>query len=395
MKIISKLTDKRINALSVFLEIDYKEYMELSKDIIENNELQRKKVRKSDTVYSLLKKDIQEGGLIPPIVLAIPVEHYKLNSNSDDITESDIENIMKLNTSNLLILDGLQRTYTMLALKEELRNYHNEMEKVNNYTFRVELYLGINKFGVLYRMLTLNTGQTPMSFRHQVEIVYKDLLDVDIDGIELITEKNSRKANVLGVYKFKDVIDGLNSYLERNELPITKNDVLSNIKSLEKLSIEDEQEDIFKEFLTTYNNFIKKVDELTGNYKIEDADLEEYNVDSDPFGDNSIKVFNKSQAMTGFGAAVGKLKDRNVIKGLDEVDDNISKLEYTNDKEEWLLEMIKNLDDIRNSSKKIGNSQRLYFQHFFRSLFNPDGDGYCDLYNATKDAYSKYRIDME
>lgn len=53
---------------------------------------------------------------------------------------------------------------------------------------RLEVYVNINKFGVLYRMLTLNTGQTPMSVRHQIEMLYSDMLDKEINGVKLITE---------------------------------------------------------------------------------------------------------------------------------------------------------------------------------------------------------------
>ena len=78
---------------------------------------------------------------------------------------------------NLIILDGLQRTYTILELIEELKSEEDnqeELSKVLSNSIRIEVFLGINKIGILYRMLTLNTGQTPMSIRHQIEILYSD-----------------------------------------------------------------------------------------------------------------------------------------------------------------------------------------------------------------------------
>ena len=79
---------------------------------------------------------------------------------------------------------------------------------------RIELYLGINKFGILYRMLTLNTGQTPMSVRHQIEMLYQDYLTHDIEGIKVLREVDENNNNELGTYNFKSVIEGFNSYLK-------------------------------------------------------------------------------------------------------------------------------------------------------------------------------------
>ena len=55
-----------------------------------------------------------------------------------------------------------------------------------------------------------------------------------------------------------------------------------------------------------------------------------------------------------------------------------------------MLDMLKNLDIIRNTSKKIGNAQRMYFQYFFRELFNKDGDSFLDLEKAVSNGYEKY-----
>lgn len=101
----------------------------------------------------------------------------------------------------MIILDGLQRTYTILDLESELVKEHDDetLDRVLNNSIRVEIYLGINKIGILYRMLTLNTGQTPMSIRHQIEILYSDYLDKSINDITLLRETDSRPIKTLEI----------------------------------------------------------------------------------------------------------------------------------------------------------------------------------------------------
>lgn len=60
MKIMSKIYDQRINSRNVYVESSFGEYLKFAKKIIHNNELQRKRVKTSKTIYSLLKSDLQQ-----------------------------------------------------------------------------------------------------------------------------------------------------------------------------------------------------------------------------------------------------------------------------------------------------------------------------------------------
>lgn len=387
MKIISRIYDNRIESENIFIEIKYKEYLEFSKEIIKNNELQRKKVKSSKTVYSLLKDDLKIGCIIPPIVLAISDKGYSKLWRDDEVLK-----FINENKKNLLILDGLQRTYTLMAAESELKAHDSMLQEFYNRDLRLELYLGINKFGILYRMLTLNTGQTPMSLRHQIEILYKNFLDEPIVGVQVVSETDNVKAGDPGVYNFKDVIEGFNSYLERNELPIDKIDVLQNIKSLEKLSKEDRHKDVFREFVEMYNELALKLYRLSNQCIVEQEMLDAYEIMSPPFGKDVFKIFSKSQALTGFGAALGKLKDYELINHISDVKFNIDKIRCND--EEWIYLLLKKLDIIKNDSKKIGNSQRMYFQYLFRELFNKQGDSFLSLEDAIENGYNKYRTQV-
>lgn len=382
MRVASSLFDSRINAKNVLIEISVKEYENLVQDILKKNEFQRKRVRSSKTIYALLKEDLLRQCVIPPIVLALTND---VGFDSDD----EFNNILIKNKSHLVILDGLQRTHTIFDLLFELRTKDNQQDlnAVENTVLRVEIYIGLNRLGILYRMLTLNTGQTPMSLRQQIEMLYLDYLNKNIQGIELVRESEGRTANQQHQYNFKEVIEGFNSYLDRDELPIDKSDILENINSLEKLSKENQSSELFDKYIVAFDKFISRTIEICGNDKLSEEYINEHGI---PFGINALQVFKKPQAMSGFGAALGKLIDFTIISDIDDV---IIVIDAVNlDDGEDFLETINNsLLWIKNNSKKIGNAQRTFFAFYFRELFNSDTDGYGDLTKASSIAFRKYQ----
>ena len=393
MVVLSTELDKRINSYNLYAETTFGEYLEFANDIIKNNDFQRKRVNASKTIYSLLKSDLKKGCVIPPLVLAI-TDNNKIDVNNSEELSQSIENVIKNTPENVLILDGLQRTYTLIdAYNDILEEYKGTPGKINEFRefkVRLEIYVNINKFGVLYRMLTLNTGQTPMSARHQLEILYHDKLDTDFDGIRLITEKQGTANPNKDEFIFKNVIEGFNSFMNRSELPVDRQDLLDNVEMLENLSSENIQNDLFEDFLALYTKFFKKLRDKNGDYALTEEDRQNYEISNTPFGKNVSKVFSSSQAMTGFGAALGKMKDLEVIKDFHDVEESISKISDDKSDIKWFLELLKRFDDIKTNSKKIGNAQRMFMHYFFRELFNKDSDSYLNLMESVKNGYKKY-----
>ena len=390
MKVASKVKDGRINAVNVLLDMNIKEYLEVAGHIIKNNEFQRKRVKNSSTVYALLKKDLRSNCTMPPIVLAIKAEKMNHLLNPFDIEEDQIKSLFK--PENLIILDGLQRTYTILDLVEELTKENNSevLENVMNNSIRVEVYLGINKIGILYRMLTLNTGQTPMSIRHQIEMLYSDYAENNIEDVRLFKETDSKSVRNIGEYQFRDVFEGFNSYLDRDELGISRNEVLENIQNLEKLALENGSSDLFKDYILTYNKLIKKVDSFNIGWEINKSEIEINGL----FGKNILQIFTKSQVLSGFGAAIGKLKDSKVIEGFETIKNDIDNIVVSKKEDSNLdfamVNLLGKLDDIKNRAKKIGVEQRMFFTYFFRELFNPNSDSYLDMNSAIESGFNKY-----
>lgn len=55
-------------------------------------------------------------------------------------------------------------------------------------------------------MITLNNGQKPMSPRHQIEVLLRNVYDFDELPIELKTEKESNRKKLNGSFKKEDII---------------------------------------------------------------------------------------------------------------------------------------------------------------------------------------------
>ncbi|WP_269997960.1 hypothetical protein [Arthrobacter sp. B2a2-09] len=347
------------------------------------NEFQRRRVSSSKTVYSLLKDDMRRGCVIPPLVLAL-TEAGQGVTGLDDI---ELEALIINNASRLVILDGLQRTHTIIDLLQEVaRVPDNGGEFPEEDTpVRVEIYLGLNRLGILYRMLTLNTGQTPMSLRQQIEMLYLDYQDLD-PGIQLVKEADNRMATKLHEYNFKDVVEGFNAYLNRDELPIDRAGLLENIRSLEKLSKENQDSDIFRKYVTTLDRFTSHAVSLAGEAQLSPEQLE----DVSPFGRNTAQIFKKPQAMSGLGSALGKLIDRGVLESLDHATRVIPKI-HLDDGEDFLLEINRSLTWLKNNTSKIGNAQRTFFTYYFREILNQDTDSYLDMRAAAESALRKYQ----
>ncbi|WP_314180342.1 hypothetical protein [Abiotrophia defectiva] len=385
VKILSKIEDKKIKTTNYLIELTIGDYLKFAKDIISNNKYQRKRVRSSISIYSQLKEDLKYGCVIPPIVLAIDdndMGQMKLNENN-------AEELLKKS----MILDGLQRTYTILDCYDDFEKSGGDRVEFLNSKLRVEVYGGIKRFGILYRMLTLNTGQTPMTLRHQIEILYSNY-DLDIDNITLIKEVDGRSPKIIGEYKFQDIIDGFISYLQADFLPMTRATILEIIKTLETISNEDVNEDLFKIFVEIYYSLSTKMASLLSEddiTKMKDALKESdilfgsgsENVISFLFAENIFSLMSKPQVMAGFGSGLSYLKQHKKISSISDIISQIDCLECGGDEPyDWFMELNVSLYGIKQSASKIGNSQRMYFHDFFRLLFDNSGDSFMNL-NAT------------
>lgn len=387
MEVLSKpIMDNKIGAYNVMCQLSMKEYYELVKDSMKKNEFQRKRVPSAKNIYSLLKDDLVTGCIIPPIVLSI-FDDYQ-NLADDKATIIDYVNEHK---DNLIILDGLQRTFTIQEIynQEDLENKSEVLEQV----IRVEFYLGLNREGVLYRMLTLNTGQTRMSLRHQIEMIYRDLLFKDNDAHLVFLKDTEKEQKATNIFYFNEAVDAFTSFLNGDYLQITREKLLDTIETFSELSKLKNNRDAFIDLMKLYSLFLKKANELLDGRT---EDIEEYAKQKDIkplFGNDAISLFNKSQCMTGFAAAVYRLLDLGCYDNILDISEGIDSLQ-NEDFYDGVIKMISCLDDIRNHASKIGNSQRCWFYYFFKNLMDHQNtDTYMKVYETCVVSQRNYSRD--
>lgn len=384
------------------------EYYPLASAIINKNDLQRKKVNVRGKPYVLLRKDLLNGCIMPPIILAITEEYnskIKLivsnilgNNEIKSVDEKLLEQHVSsaISDGQLLILDGLQRTYT-------IQECHNEavergiLDYFKSQTVRTEIYLGLSKVGILYRMLTLNTGQTPMSFRHQIEMLYHDYLKSETslpDGIEILREADERRARGASKYKYSDVVDMFYAFSTGNPSSLDKQALVDQLSELDFLEGFTPDTGDMTELLLCYNTFVRKIEAESGDWTaLVDGATPNMQVER-PFGQNVASIFERVQPMTAFGAECKRLLKMKDIESISVLKSRISEMVFKFEiASESLAQLLIILDRISKRATKIGPAQREFFQYSFRELLNSNSDNYLDLSNCWLAGEKRY-MDM-
>lgn len=383
MRIISIIHDGLLNADNIMLEMTVREYLNIGARILKDNPYQRKRVSRSSTVYSLLNTDLQKLCTIPTITLAFSEGCGDVELR-EGMESGEIEQTLK---NSLIILDGLQRTYTMMDVDRDLMFAGEEKEAFCNHILRIELYKGLSKTGILYRMLTLNTGQTPMSKRHEIEILYSSFLDRPIDGIRFIKQASPEHREGIDDYDFDDAIEGFNSFIDSDESAIDHMKLLSVIQRLDNLTNDDFQRDLFEQYIRLYNSFVHRFDLLTNHWDVDST--KELGVSS-VYGHNIPSFFNKSQTMSAFGAAIGEVLWDNKDRGLGDIENVVTDFYFDGEPSIAMLQFLKELDKVRMTAKKIGVAQRMFLKFFFLSLFSPNTEYYRNVEKSIQNAVTIY-----
>lgn len=382
MKIVSDIEDGLLEARSLLLEMTISEYLNIGKDILSKNKYQRRRVQGGTAMYSLLFRDLLRKCTMPPLVLAFDDKNKGGNLN-DKTPKEEVESIMS--SENLLILDGLQRTYTMFSILEDSNVDEQKKEEYLAHIIRVEVYVGLTRTGILYRMLTLNSGQTPMSKRHQIEILYSRYKESDLGDIKFVCQADSDKKLGLDMYDFDDAIEGFNSFINGDESPIDKFEIREIVERMEKITNDDYQKEIFEDYIRTYNSFVHRIDRISNSWAFSDE------VTWRPFGRNISQIFCKSQPMSAFGAAIGTLIQNESIKSLHDIQEKYDSVIVGNAINTTFYKLLSNLEEIRTRAPKIGVEQRFYLRLFFLKLFDPKGQENCNIFASVEKSFQQYK----
>lgn len=388
MELLSIIKDGLLNANNALIQMTVGEYLDIGLRILKNNQYQRKRVSRSISVYSLLGNDLKRLCTIPTIVLALTDEN-KRDILQMGMSSEQLKAVFE--SEDLIILDGLQRTYTLRDVRNELT--HGLIPDIGpniflNHSLRVEVYCGLSKTGILYRMLTLNTGQTPMSRRHEIEILYSGYRQRNIDGISFNTQAAPENEPGIDVYDFDNAIEGFNSFLDSDESPMDRFDILNVIQRMEKVTEDDYRMDLFEHYIKLYNQFAHHIDKQTNHWELsfeEKKDLGSIYAKSIP------SFFNKAQTMSAFGAALGKILWDKSDRGFGNMIDRVQSVRFNEAPRHSMLDLLRVLKEVREGAKKIGVSQRLYLKCFFLNLLTEESITYLAFERSMEKANKDYK----
>ncbi|WP_312080534.1 hypothetical protein [Acinetobacter schindleri] len=168
--------DKVINSDFIIGASNYNYALENLVPLIDKLVIQRK--LQESLIYKRLKKDIISGCVMPPITVAF------IDENRNFKSENEAQDYVVSNIKNAFILDGIQRLNILNQVSEQL-----ETELIENSLIALNILICPSMDKLLYRMVTLNNGQKPMTPAHQIEILTSNDLNFNELARKVRTEK--------------------------------------------------------------------------------------------------------------------------------------------------------------------------------------------------------------
>jgi len=231
----------------------YRYALEKLYPLIDKFEEQRKVQRRK--FYERLETDILRGCLMPPITLAFVNTELSKTSNQAALTE-----FVNNNIGDGYILDGMQRLTTLLSASEG-EAFDDDRPLYVNVIVAERYDL------LLYRMITLNNGQKPMTARHQIEMLTKGLIDTGALKISILSEKDTEQSKVPGAFKRADVSAAYTAFLTNS----VNNDNSRIIESkLDEILVGKVMESNLSDSDVTFSKVLKVVDKFSDDINARD-----------------------------------------------------------------------------------------------------------------------------
>lgn len=247
LSIFATAEDRVINSLVLTGETTYGFAIESIFPLINRFSSQRK--LQNPAFYERLRKDLLNGCVMPPITLA-----YVDPSPPHAADKAAVQEYANLNINTGYVLDGLQRLNTLHSIRG-----HEKFNPAAKLFFN--LIISPKKDMLLYRMITLNNGQRPMSPRHQIEILTEELFDFTEVGFDVQSEKDRGKVIQRGAFSLSDISKGYLAFfsgsvhIENNKIISEKMDEIIVGKIMESAVIEQKLE--FEKVLQLIDRFVE------------------------------------------------------------------------------------------------------------------------------------------
>ncbi len=220
------LKDERTGCWSVQTVMPIWDYLSLVQEAHQNQggiDGQRSTLttRSAKRIRERMVQDIKLGAVLPPVVVGAVLKEIDFESLSP--VGSSIQKVRHLvSGKNLSIIDGMQRT---TAIQEAVR----QDSKAGDGMMRVEFWISKDVRSLVYRMLVLNTGQTPWSINRQLAVVYSPLLSEIQERVPQIQSldslEKSRRRRSAAQYRDEHLVELYMAFSIRSSKVETRNEV--------------------------------------------------------------------------------------------------------------------------------------------------------------------------
>lgn len=302
MTVIAEILDSRPegDATCYLSKMTLEEYLRGLPDSYRDYDIQRGII--GNAYLDHLVETVIARNHIPPIVLLVDEQSHDVNDGSLEIR-------------SFKILDGLQRTYRLQAIRKTIaycvekvenaaellewskvklsRAYSNDLKRIdsntsvlrviieayerlgeaglletfsNNYQW-FEVWAGLDSRQEVRKMLTLNAGHKSVSLKHQLELLFLNLLPLleqeNLGGFQIKREKEVNaaqfsKKRAAGDFLFAHLISALLSF-ERAKPVVPTQDLIQEIQG-DDSEIDDYADLMEPEFLRGFVRFLAQLD---------------------------------------------------------------------------------------------------------------------------------------
>lgn len=361
--IIGHTKDLRTNTFIIYAQIGIDDYLTLVGEKFADFFIQRK--REKHKAYARMKKDIIAGSVLPPITLAFKEnavnEIIPYLKNGDFNSTFLYEKIT--NPNQVLILDGMQRTYILNDIKNEGIKFNKEQKLL------VEFWVEQDIDNLIYRLIILNAGQKAMSLRHQLDLLFSTMYEnikKEIPNLTLIRERDNERRSQAREFSFEHLVLSYYCFLAKNYTPNKENIVAQEIQD-EGIIYADrakfaESFYFFKKYLKKYTDLDEKIYNF---YTLEDKNF-----------------LAKEHIMNAFFAALSSFAgdDEEKYRRIDKALEKICQLLNSTKPTQLEIDPIgiktyqKITAGIPSAKKNIGIETKRIVHDAFREFFNSEGN---------------------
>lgn len=377
LNLLNIIPDNRVNGLSISVTTSVAEYIQWFSQYGMDNKLDEQrpvmKTRSANMIRKRLVEDLKVGAVIPPIVMG-----FALDTELRDVTTDNATQILNDHLSEATVIDGMQRT-------EALKEAFDGNPEIGSNILRIDVWITRDAISLIYRMLVLNTGQTPWDVKRQLEVIHKPLVDEcrnKVDGIVINVKNDNKRRTRAGEYQASSIVELFLAFSSRKELVNTSDKLADDFTRLDvtEMASIPENAHIFYECIKMLYQFDVALSRFAGN--------PEDKVDGDKFYDG-MDIFTNMPAKIGFIVALAQL----IMGRAGTERDNEAKeaaLAKISSKFAEILEKMNGLsydalvdfisisvlnEAVRSLSiKKIGNEQRKFFLAGFEAMFKSEDE---------------------